>query len=68
MAHSRGAQGPMTEPDQQRSVPTLMPEIAIGMTVLLIAAPVVLVGATMWMAMKKRLSARHEQLPAVPVE
>ena len=52
----------MTEHDQQRAVPTLMPEIAIGMTVLLIAAPVVLVGATMWMAVKKRLSAaRHEQ-------
>ncbi len=35
---------------------SLMPEFAIGMTVLLIAAPVVLVGGTVWMALKKRLS------------
>jgi hypothetical protein len=48
-----------------RTVPPLMPEFAIGMTVLLIAAPVVLVGGTMWMAMKKRLSARG-QVPVVP--
>ena len=43
-----------------RTVPPLMPEFAIGMTVLLIAAPVVLVGATLWMAMKKRLSAPRQ--------
>ena len=37
------------------SAPTLMPEFAIAMTLLLIAAPVVLVGGTMWMGLKKRL-------------
>ncbi len=42
--------------EPSHSVPSLMPEFAIGMTVLLIAAPVVLVGGTLWMAMKKRLS------------
>lgn len=44
-----------------RTVPPLMPEFAIGMTVLLIAAPVVLVAGTMWMATKKRLSARRDE-------
>ena len=48
-----------------RSAPTLMPEFAIGMTVLLIAAPVVLVGGTLWMALRKRLSHRsRRQFPS----
>jgi heme/copper-type cytochrome/quinol oxidase subunit 1 len=51
----------MKQPDTP--APTLMPEFAIGMTVLLIAAPVLLVGGTMWMAMKKRLAARHDEQP-----
>jgi hypothetical protein len=40
-----------------------MPEFAIGMTVLLIAARVVLVAGTMWMAMEKRLSASQDVNP-----
>lgn len=40
----------------RRFAPSLMPEVAIGMTVLLIAAPVVLVGGTLWMAAKNPLS------------
>jgi hypothetical protein len=34
------------------------------MTVLLIAAPIVLVGGTIWMAMKKRFAARQEDASA----
>jgi hypothetical protein len=43
-----------------------MPEFAIGMTVLLIAAPVVLVGGTMWMALRKRIV--HQRARCHPVD
>ncbi len=38
------------------TVPPLMPEFAIVSTLVLVAAPVVVVGGAVWMAIKKRVS------------
>jgi hypothetical protein len=58
----------MSETDTEESTRTrhplpLMPEIAIVTTLILIAAPVVLVGAALSMAAKKRLSRRRAEIP-----
>jgi hypothetical protein len=45
-----------------------MPEIAIVMTLVLIAAPVVLVGAALSMAAKKHLSRRRAEIWSTEVE
>ena len=63
----------MSETSSEESTRTrhplpLMPEIAIVMTLVLIAAPVVLVGAALSMAAKKHLSRRRAEIWSTEVE
>ena len=61
-----GTPDPRHPINSHSSKPGFMPEFAIGMTVLLIAAPVVLVGGTMWMALRKRIV--HQRARSHPVD